>query len=264
METNRSTIAIIGPGRLAHSLAGNFHRAGVAVKMVQGRSAEKRKAFAQEWDIPQHDAIGAPLPIDIDYVVIAVSDAAIPLVANQLTNSIRPGRVFVHTSGATHLEALAPLGESIGVFYPLQMFTGQKVVDLSEVPFFLEGNKTVYPIMEKLARAISSQVFPLASEQRQYLHLGAVWAVNFPNLLYRLTSEQISQQGVDFSVYRPILQEQLKRAFELGPQLSQTGPALRGDLPTLERHLALMQGNAELQELYRLLSQLINPDISFE
>lgn len=254
---------VIGTGRVAQSLLRSLHESYVPILRLQGRNEAQRKALAERWEFHRDSPIGDPIPTECNLVLIAVSDAALPEVVEQLQPLRKPGRIFAHLSGSTDLSVLSPLGEEIGVFYPLQMFT-EEPGSFHEVPLFLEGEGEAYAHLENLAYIFTSQVYRMNSAQRRRLHLSAVFAVNFPNLLYRLAEEQLADTEADFSVFETILQEQMRRVKELGPARSQTGPALRGDRATLQTHLQLLDGQPEQATLYRLLSQMINPELSFE
>jgi predicted short-subunit dehydrogenase-like oxidoreductase (DUF2520 family) len=254
-------IALVGPGNLAQSLVPALQQAGQPVQQVLARRTEAAQAFARQFDIPAYGGWDTPLQAEIELVIMTVADQGIAATATRLAGQAQPGRIFLHTSGSTSLSALAPLGASVGVLYPLQMFTKLRQVDFAELPLFLEGNESVLARIEPLARRLSSRVYSLDSTARLRMHLGAVMACNFSNLLFRLAEEQLADQpGLDFSVYRPLLQEQLRRVFELGPSQTQTGPAIRGDVDTMRRHLALLADEPEVAELYRELSRLINPE----
>lgn len=255
-------IAIVGPGNLAHSLLPALQQAGHEVSQVLARREAAAEAFAAQFGLPHAGGLDSPLQAGIDWVIMTVADQGIPSTAEQLVAQAQPGRIFVHTSGSTPLAALAPLGESIGVLYPLQMFTKLRQVDFTQLPLFLEGQASVLARLEPLARSLSTRVFELNSPARLRMHLGAVIACNFSNHLFRLAENQlVDQPGLDFSVYQPLLEEQLRRVFDLGPSHTQTGPAVRSDLATMRKHLALLADTPELAELYRRMSGLINPGL---
>lgn len=254
---------VVGTGRIAQSLLRSLYENHIPILALQGRNEAQRKALAERWEVGMDSSIGDWIPKEANLVFIAVSDAAIPEVARQLEGLRQPGRIFVHLSGSTDLNALAPLGEEVGVFYPLQMFT-EEPGSFREVPLFLEGEGDVLTRLQDAASVFSAQVYRMSSAQRRRLHLAAVFVVNFPNLLYRLAEEQLADTEADFSVFESILQEQLRRVMELGPAQSQTGPALRGDETTLQAHLQLLDGQPEQQQLYRFISQMINPNLSWE
>lgn len=254
-------VAIVGPGNLARSLVPNLQRAGISVRQVFSRLRQNAQAFADQWSIPLASALTEPIDSNLDLVLITTNDAGIPNAVRQLAHSnVLPSKtIFAHTSGSTPLSALDLLGQNVGVFYPLQMFTKAREVDLQSVPLFLEGRPEVYQRLESLASQLSTRVHPLDSDQRLRMHLGAVWVANFPNHLYRLAQQELAEANLSFEVYQPLLLEQVRRVFELGPEYTQTGPAVRGDLPTLEKHLELLAESPELYQIYIALSKLINP-----
>lgn len=262
MNFSTLNVAVIGAGRLAWSLIANFQQAGIPVRQLISRSENKRQAFAQAYAIPHLGQSPKDLLPDTDLVILSVSDHAIAEVALQLKGTIRPEAAVFHTSGSIDLETLLPAGGQIGVFYPLQMFTPRAVVDFRTIPLFIEGTANTLPLLRRLAESVSDRVVELNSADRLRLHLGAVFACNFPNYLYQLTHQLMPQQAeMDFRIYEPLVREQINRVFESLPENTQTGPAIRGDQVTLQKHLDLLQDQPDIRALYQRLSQRINADL---
>jgi predicted short-subunit dehydrogenase-like oxidoreductase (DUF2520 family) len=260
MNPSPLKVALIGAGNLAWSLIPNLQKAGVEVSQLISRSPEKRRLFGEAYAIPHLKARPQELHPAVNLVFLTVSDHAIASVAAQLKGCISPQSILVHTSGSIAMDELAVSGARTGVFYPLQTFTTQVVVDFQEVPLFLEGAGQTE--LHGLARQLSNRVFPLDSTDRLRLHLGAVVACNFTNYLYQLAQDLMPQkEGIDFSIYEALVREQVDKAFRFQPQNTQTGPAIRGDLVTLQKHFDLLQDQPEAQELYRQLSLRINPKL---
>jgi predicted short-subunit dehydrogenase-like oxidoreductase (DUF2520 family) len=113
----------------------------------------------------------------------------------------------------------------------------------------------VLEVIKPLAESISSSVQVLDSSQRLKLHLGAVLVSNFPNYLYRLAAELVPEAGI--AAYESLIRGHIEKVFALGPQNTQTGPAIRGDLNTLYQHLEILQDDPKRREMYWLLSELI-------
>lgn len=63
--------------------------------------------------------------------------------------------------------------------------------------------------------------------------------------------------GVPFDVLKPLILETIAKAIELGPENSQTGPAVRYDLNTIEKHLELLSFSPELKSMYDLITKSI-------
>ncbi|MES1161031.1 MAG: DUF2520 domain-containing protein, partial [Bacteroidota bacterium] len=89
------------------------------------------------------------------------------------------------------------------------------------------------------------------------LHLAAVLVNNFSNFLYTLTADFCRQEGADFSLLLPIIRETAERLRVYAPRDVQTGPAIRGDRTSIERHLSLLANHEDVKELYSLFTNKI-------
>ena len=255
-------ITIIGAGNLAWNLIPNLQQTGLEVNQLISRSADKLKVFKEHYQIPAVHRQISELHPETDIILLTVSDSAIPMVAEELAKQRLKTPLFLHTSGSIPLSALQPLGENIGVFYPMQTFTKSKVTDFAQVPIFLEGSQKVMDFTKPLAAKLSSKVYELNSEDRLRLHMGAVWVNNFPNILYRIAQQLMPQTPeLDFSIYHPLIREHIDKVMAFHPQHTQTGPAARADLLTINSHLKLLATQPQYQDLYKQLSILINPDL---
>ena len=67
----------------------------------------------------------------------------------------------------------------------------------------------------------------------------------------------LAEKGMDPSLLNPLLQETFGKIISLGPEAARTGPALRGDVATMEKHLELLKGHLELEKLYTFVSREI-------
>ena len=68
-----------------------------------------------------------------------------------------------------------------------------------------------------------------------------------------LTSgKQIADKaGVPFEIFYPLLKETVTKAMAAGPEKSQTGPAVRKDQNTIEKHMELLSFSPDLKRMYR-------------
>jgi len=95
----------------------------------------------------------------------------------------------------------------------------------------------------------------LNSDERLKIHLAAVFVSNFINYMVGLAFD-LSKPNQTFLM--PLAIETVRKAFLYEhPSLVQTGPAKRGDINTLEKHLKLLNGMKEHREVYEILSKLI-------
>lgn len=252
-------VGLIGAGNLAWNLAGALRGTPYRIVQVLSRTAAHAAALAQEWGIPHHGNAPQDLLPDLDLVIVSSTDHAIAEIAAAHAPYRGPHTAFVHTSGAAPMDLLAPLGTRIGVLYPLQTFTRGHLADFGPVPIFLEGSAEVQALTEPLARQLSHKVQQLDSAGRLQLHLGAVFASNFANLMWILAEETLADlPGLDSSIYAALVRENAIKAFQIGPKAAQTGPAKRGDEATMLKHLALLAAqDPEKEQLYQTLSKMI-------
>lgn len=108
-----------------------------------------------------------------------------------------------------------------------------------------------------MAKALSRKVFKVSSMQRQALHVAAVFASNFTNHMITLSGDIMRDHKLDFEWLKPLLAETINKSLTLGPEAAQTGPARRGDLEILDRHLEFLQKDEAVAEIYRMISQNI-------
>ncbi|RYZ00644.1 MAG: DUF2520 domain-containing protein [Chitinophagaceae bacterium] len=246
-------IVIIGTGNAATILGRKLKEAGHGILQVFGRDAAAASALAYELDTESTN-YWTVVRRDADLYLLAVSDVAVEEVKREL--QFAEGTV-VHTAAAVPLHGLKGSAEHYGVFYPLQSLQKHSS-RLPEIPIIIDASDgaTLHQL-EQLAHSISGRVVAAGDEERLRLHLAAVFCNNFTNHLYALMEDWCARQGLDFSLLRPLILETAERVQTLSPRASQTGPALRHDVETIERHLALLDGEPLLKELYLLMTRSI-------
>src|SRR5690606_7189543 len=109
-------------------------------------------------------------------------------------------------------------------------------------------------VLRDFAGTLSASTGEANDEKRMKLHVAAVVSSNFVNHLYALAEDYCRKEELDFPLLYPLIRETAVRLRSFSPAALQTGPAVRGDAPTITRHLALLNTHPELQELYRLLT----------
>jgi predicted short-subunit dehydrogenase-like oxidoreductase (DUF2520 family) len=247
-------ITLIGSGNVATHLAAAFKNAGHKIVQVYSPNYQNAALLAYHVGANAVDDL-ENIETETDIFIIAVKDDAIEYIAEKLAIY---QKLTVHTSGATHLEAILQYNALSGVFYPLQTFSKTKEVDFTQVPLCIEGgDEHITSILEQLAKTISRNIYRVSSAQRKTLHLAAVFACNFPNALYAIAQSLLQQQGLDFGMLRPLILETAQKVQQNLPANVQTGPAIRHDEKTMDEHLNLLRYDPQLQQLYKMLSQRI-------
>jgi len=233
-------IAIIGAGRMGRGLALALERAGQVVRSL-GRDRAPNATH------------------DVQLVLLAVPDGAIPAVAAELAReqAIGAEQVVLHLSGLLDraaLDALTATGAGLGSFHPLQT-----VADPATAPELLqgayaglEGDERALAAGERLATMLGMRPERLAPGAKPAYHAGAVIASNYLVALAAVAERLARRAGVTStdarSLYLPLMRGTLANLAR-GPASALTGPIRRGDEATVRRHLAAL-APAERQ-LYR-------------
>ncbi len=187
-------------------------------------------------------------------VLLCVTDDAIKNVSAALPAG---DYLVAHVSGATDIEAIDPKHLHRAVFYPLMSLQSTSHIPIETIPFCLEAdNAADLMLLKNLVMQLGAVSYEVNSLQRTHLHLAAVLAHNFSNHLFHIAFQVMQQQGLDFKMLLPLLRNLLLRLEEKPPRDLQTGPAVRGDVATQQRHLSLLN-EPHHRQLYALLSQLI-------
>ena len=228
-------IVLIGRGRLATNLEHALLSAGHEVASINSRTLEA-------------------LPLEADVYIVAVKDAALADVIRAATKG-RESQLFVHTAGSMPMDMFKGLTAHYGVFYPMQTFSKERLVDFNDISVFLETNDAVsMERLKMLSTTLTTHIYELDSEGRKHLHLAAVFACNFVNHCYALSAEVLAAKGLPFSVMLPLVDETAQKVHELSPREAQTGPAVRGDQNVMQMQANMLAGNPAVKQIYEALS----------
>lgn len=247
-------IVLLGSGNVATHLAKALKSKGEEIVQVYSQNLDNATLLAQSIATEAIDDLNE-IKQNADLYIISVKDDAIESVAKSLKNVTG---LVVHTSGTTDINILSSQVAKAGVFYPLQTFSKEKPVSFENIPLCIEANDdSQLTILSNLAAKISREVYKLNGEKRKVLHLAAVFACNFPNHLYALANKILSQNDLDFEIIRPLIAETADKVMSNLPENVQTGPAVRADESTLNKHLSMLTDMPEVQNIYQTLSDSI-------
>lgn len=248
-----SGVVFIGAGNLATSVATNLYEAGVAINQVIATTQKSAKTLAYKFGAAYSTSIEQINKNAVVYIV-AVPDSQIEPV---LTALCALDQMVVHTSGSTSISIFDEKKfPTHGVLYPFQTFSKSRVVNLQDVPICIEANNASnLAQLSNFAQQLSTRILPMGSEQRKWLHLTGVFGCNFINHILTLTYNIANSNGIDFEILKPLVDETIQKAFSGDPAQMQTGPAIRGDFNTINKHqLMLKELDPALQKIYNVLS----------
>lgn len=244
-------VTIVGAGNVGYHLAWHLHNAGQRVVQVFSRHLPAAQWVGSLLDVPYTNRL-EDINRDSDIYLISVKDDAIGTVVENLR---LPGKVVAHTSGTVPMELLRPVSEHYGIFYPLQTLSRNISVDFSAIPFCINGSDDyTYERLRQLASCLTRKVVRIDDRQRLAIHVSAVFANNFSNHLFAIAQRILEQNNLSFEILKPLINETVRKIQNHPPVNMQTGPAVRGDVQTIARHLDFLRGLDGFADLYQSLT----------
>ncbi len=236
-----SKVAIIGYGNVGYHLANRISSKRHEVTIFSRNPSEEFVLPLDQLD-----------PDSFEIIILSVPDDRIKAVSDEIAVS---EAIVLHTSGSNPIADLDKHPKH-GVMYPLQTFSKTKEIDFTSFPVFVEGSDDGEREIFTFVRSFSNDVRLLTSTNRSKLHLAAVFACNFSNHMFHLSEKLLSELDMTFQDIQPLVEETLKKAIDLNPSQSQTGPAMRDDDETINTHLEMLK-DEKLRSMYQIISDSI-------
>ena len=189
-----------------------------------------------------------------DVYILAINDDSI----NKLSSNLPfTNRLVCHTSGSKSINELHSKNRQ-AIFYPLQTFSKDSKIDFTKIPICLESyNLKDMNTLKNIATSLSCDYYEISSIQREKIHLAAVFVNNFKNHLFTIAKEITDDSNIDFNILKPLISETVQKIYKLDPKEAQTGPAVRNDRETINKHIQDLKSN-DHKQLYKLMTSLIN------
>lgn len=246
-------IVIIGSGNVATVLGRLCTKNGHEILQVVSRNAAHAKLLADELNCA---AAGYTEKMDDSAAIyiIAVADTAL----QELNSHLHLGnKLVLHTAGSVSKDVLQGISHNYGVLYPLQSL--RREIDYeTDIPFLIDGNTAdTIAMVEDFAATFSSTVCKADDDERLKLHVAAVVVSNFTNHLYALAESFCTKEQVDFNLLLPLIKETADRIQKFSPAAVQTGPAVRNDIFTIDKHLRILKDHPQLKYIYIKLTDSI-------
>ena len=265
MENN---IVIIGAGKVGSSLGAALAEAGYKIIAVINKPYDLAVALGDKVNAQVVSENFNDIPRKEKIIILSVEDSEIEPAAVSLAqlDTITPEDTIVHTSGALSADALEKLKEKgckTGSFHPMQTFPGIEYSSdrIKGIFFAIEGNDRVSKILTKFARDMNCETVNLRPEYKTPYHLGGVFTSNFLICLLYIVEQIYEKCGIlkkdALKILKPIIYSTLENVDEKGTVNALTGPVVRGDAGSVERHLDYLKKNfPEYEELYRGIGKI--------
>ncbi|MBL9024138.1 MAG: DUF2520 domain-containing protein [Myxococcales bacterium] len=226
-------------------------------------------ARARRLRVVSHAARALPELIGpCDLVVLASRDPDLPRLVPLVAAALRAPTAVVHCSGALSAEVLGALrsgGHAVGAMHPLASFaTARQPPALEGVALVVSGDAPARRMARRLGRKLGMCCFEPARLDPAAYHAAAAIVANGSAALAAAAEALLTRAGFDPSVHGrllgPLLGSVGENITRLGPRAALSGPVRRGDVATIERHLAVVgpsgsgAGSTNLSSLYRALA----------
>jgi predicted short-subunit dehydrogenase-like oxidoreductase (DUF2520 family) len=266
--TGKSSVAIVGAGRLATFLALALHEAGFRVTEIIARDSprSRRRARALAAKVGARSATADSAMFDATWLWFCVPDREIRqaafLLAKHINRKKNKVRVAFHSSGALlsgELDPLREAGVAVASVHPLMTFVAGAHPSLTGVPFALEGDAAATRVARQIVHALGADSFSLPGQRKAAYHAWATFTS--PLLLAFLVTLEETAAGAGIRPRDarrkslPIIMQTLANYARLGPAHSFSGPLIRGDLGTVAKHLAVLKKHPGAREVYVALAR---------
>jgi predicted short-subunit dehydrogenase-like oxidoreductase (DUF2520 family) len=244
-------VGVIGAGRVGAVLAHALRAAGHEIVAAAGESDASRTRAAEL--LP-----GVPLlkPSAVarsaDLLLLTVPDDMLPNVVAMLAASgaIHAGQVVAHTSGRHGLAVLQPaveVGARPVALHPAMTFTGTTLdlPRLHDCVFGVTAGPAERELTEQLVADLGGSPMWVPEDKRTLYHAGLAHGANHLVTLVSEALEILAAAGADdpAGTLRPLLTAALDNALNHG-DAALTGPIVRGDVNTVQAHLADLAADA--------------------
>lgn len=251
-------IYIAGSGKVARYFAHLMVSKGIKIHKIWSRNADKGLALAEFAHAGFLHVESEKEDKNPAFCIVAVADDAIEEVVGNLS-PIFPNTCFLHCSGMFDTDQLLRFTPYVGCLYPLMSIPDDPSLVPSDPPIIYHSAQGKYQqALEILVEKLSKHHLNIEDKNRQYIHLAAVFINNFVNILLQVGHDIATSKNLDFKLLLPLAKNTIERLSITRPGNVQTGPAIRRDAKTIEKHLQLLRDYPEeYMEMYLWFTQYI-------
>jgi len=264
-------VSIIGAGRLGTALGLALKEVGYKIEVVAAKRPATARRAAKIFG-PKTLAVSA-LQLSrlspsqrvrlnrCSLVLIATPDDVIAQIAQQMAaifisqsrddkTAAAARRVVLHTSGALSADILEPLqraGFAVGSLHPLVSISESRSgADLLTHAFFsVEGDPAAVRVGRSIVSHLGGESFKIDSRRKALYHAAAVTASPNMTALFDIALEMLGACGLRPARARrillPLIESTVANLATQDPARALTGTFKRGDVSTVQKHLAALK-----------------------
>ncbi len=264
LQSQKEILGFIGAGRVGSALSRLFHLHSFNISSIIDTDIAKARNCQKECGAWTSSNNIEKIDHETTIIFIAVPDDAVEEIGLALAeiNRLNSDAVVAHTSGVLSSDVLLPLKKKKILtcsFHPCFSFTENSKGNLENIPIALEGDSNGCSRLEKLARAIGAKPFFISKHDKLLYHTGCTVASNYLVALMAVVQKILGrmEQSKDIEIVLPMVHATLDNIEKAGVDHALTGPILRGDIKTIEKHLeTLKELDPELASSYVALGRI--------
>jgi predicted short-subunit dehydrogenase-like oxidoreductase (DUF2520 family) len=259
-------IVIIGAGRLGTALARALPRAGLTVTAMADaspRAAARARRLVGPRRVFRENSRAAG---EGRVLFLTVPDAAIASVARELAAAdiAWRGRLVFHCSGLLPSSVLDPLrrkGAWTASCHPVRSFPAKGVGPdpFKGIHVGVEGQARALAWLRPVLRRLGAVPFLLRPADKPVYHAACSLASNHIDAVLDMAQGLLTGLGFSrkkaLAVLLPLAQGTLQDVNKVGTEAALTGPIIRGDVSTVQKHLAVLKNTPQVLEAYKTLGR---------
>lgn len=263
--SHRPRTALLGAGTVGTAVASLLKGAGCPITGVWSRSGTSSARAERRLDAPRLDLDGIET-IDAELVMVGGTDAAIGEIALLLQGKVAPGTVVAHFSGSLGPDALAPALEDGAVGLASHPVQACPTIDaaLERLPGSTWGVTCDEGIQGWASGLIEEHlrgsVVVVPAEVRPIWHAASVMTSNGIAALLAFGESLLASIDVDdpVAVLGPLAAGTVANARAGGGGgKTLTGPLVRGEVATVQRHLDALRAGGDREDDYKTVARMI-------
>ena len=258
-----NNFAIVGAGMVGTAIGYLLKKAGYEIVAIADKSAA---ALRRAQSYTGGKAYRKPQEIlhEADCILITTPDDIILSVCKDIALSpLIKGKYIFHMSGAGGLDLLEPAkkaGAAVASIHPLQSFSSidNAIQNIPSSYFGITADAKAKTRAETIVLALGGKPIYISSKQKSLYHAAACVASNYLVSLLNVVESIYQSIGISEkdakTAYLPLIYGSLKNIELSGSIQALTGPIVRGDSGTIQKHVDAI--NANLPQYASLYSSL--------
>jgi len=262
-----SEIAIWGLGRVGTGFALALKPLPTSLHLYSSSETSRERARALGLRVEPSLEAWQNKAKNAELIAFGWSDDALPQSASKLDIPLSAEQTLVHFSGLLDAAVLGETPAQLGSIHPLAACPDpESAANVFKAgPLVLEGSQKAQKCMKRLSEKLGARSFELKEGQKSRYHAGAVLASNALVGLLHLAGKEWREAGLKGTdeLLVSLSQSAIRAVAENGPRNGLTGPLKRGDIGSVEKHLAVLSDEASIvyKALHRELLDLVGKDL---